>query len=167
MFLTTFRSALAIGLLASALAFSAQAAPALIPAPASLVEGQGTYELKSGGIIAIPAGDAQARQTAVYLRDLLKDTRGLSLTLREGGSGKAAVTLRRDAGPRGEAYRLTSGSDGVVIAAADEAGLFYGAVTLWQLATQTAGQGPARATVESGLAAPQYKVEIGIIAAVG
>ena len=30
-----------------------------------------------------------------------------------------------------------------------------------------AGQGPARATVESKLAAPQYKVEIGIIAAVG
>ena len=30
-----------------------------------------------------------------------------------------------------------------------------------------AGQAPARATVESNLAAPQYKVEIGIIAAVG
>ena len=30
-----------------------------------------------------------------------------------------------------------------------------------------AGQGPARATVESKLAAPQYKVEIGIIAAAG
>jgi enamine deaminase RidA (YjgF/YER057c/UK114 family) len=30
-----------------------------------------------------------------------------------------------------------------------------------------AGQGPARATVQSSLAAPQYKVEIGIIAAVG
>ena len=143
MFLTTFRSVLAIGLLASALAFSAQAAPALIPAPASLVEGQGAYELKSRGVIAIPAGDAEARQTAVYLRDLLKDSRGLSLTIREGGAGKAAVTLRRD-GAKGEAYRLSSNADGVVIAAADEAGLFYGAVTLWQLATQTPGQGPAR-----------------------
>jgi enamine deaminase RidA (YjgF/YER057c/UK114 family) len=30
-----------------------------------------------------------------------------------------------------------------------------------------AGQGPARATVESKLAGPEYKVEIGIIAAVG
>lgn len=144
MFLTTFRSVLAVGLLASALAFSAQAAPALIPAPASLVEGQGTYELKSGGVIAVPKGDTEARQTATYLRDLLKDTRGLSLTIREGGSGKAAVTLRRDPEPKGEAYRLSSAANGVVIAAADEAGLFYGAVTLWQLATQTPGKGPVR-----------------------
>jgi enamine deaminase RidA (YjgF/YER057c/UK114 family) len=34
-------------------------------------------------------------------------------------------------------------------------------------ATLPAGQGPARATVESKLAGPEYKVEIGIIAAVG
>jgi len=122
-------------------------APALIPAPVSVVEGQGAYTLTSGDVIAIPKGDAEARDVAGYLQDLLKRTRGLDLTIREGGSAKAAIVLRRDRAHAGEAYRLIAGKDGVVIAAGGKAGLFYGATTLWQLATETPGQGPA--TIET------------------
>ncbi|MDO9335225.1 MAG: family 20 glycosylhydrolase [Caulobacter sp.] len=155
MFLTTFRSVLAIGLLASCLALPAQAAPALIPAPASIVEGQGGYELKPYDLIAVADGDAEALRTALYLQDLLQETRGLSVAVREGGAGRAAITLKRD-GPKGEAYRLSANPDGVVIAAADEAGLFYGAVTLWQLATQTPGKGPVRIQAMTIEDAPRF-----------
>jgi len=146
----------AIALTALATALPAVAAPALIPAPASLVEGQGTYALRSGGVIAVPKGDTEAREVAVYLQDLLKRTRGLSLTIREGGSGKAAVVLRRDPTRTGEAYRLTAGKDGVVIEAGARGGLFYGAVSLWQLASDGPGNGPAKIAAVTIEDAPRF-----------
>ncbi len=49
---------------------------------------------------------------------------------------------RKDAGQPREAYDLDIGDGRIVISAASNAGLFYGAASLWQLMTPDAGQGP-------------------------
>lgn len=138
---------LRVAALAGALALSTTASlaqderPSLIPAPAHAVAKAGVFRLQEGAVLAPATGDAEARRTAVYLRDLLRRTRGLNTVVRPGASG--AVRLRLDpAAPEGaEAYALRVTPQGVEIAARAPAGLFYGAVTLWGLATADGGHG--------------------------
>ena len=143
--------AAAIGLsltaaLAAALtAPAASAAPAVTPAPASMVETGAGFTVDGEVAVYVPAGDAEARRAAVFLTDALARARGLRLAVHEGAPepGRKAIVLRRD-GPAGdEAYRLETGPGGATISAAKGAGLFYGAVTVWQLLTQDGDQGPA------------------------
>src|SRR5690606_18242551 len=54
------------------------------------------------------------------------DKGGIRFVLEPGDAGAQAA----------EAYTLEVAPDGITVKAADERGLFYGAVTLWQLATQ-------------------------------
>lgn len=129
--------ALATGLFAT----SALAAPSQVtPAPAQETALQGEFRLASGAVLAVPPGDAGARAAAERLASLLSASRGLKLVVREVAAGD--VAFRRD-GPSGEAYRLEVTPKGVVVSARDDAGLFYGAVTAWQLATAKPGRGPA------------------------
>ena len=127
-----------------AFAAAAQAAPLppITPAPVLESAGQGVFHLSDATVILVPAGDAQALGDARYLADLLGRSRGLKLKVREGAAqpGEAAVVFRRD-GPSGEGYHLDVTPDAVTIAARGDAGLFYGAVTAWQLATPALGKG--------------------------
>jgi hexosaminidase len=131
-------AALALG---AALAGMAAADPIVnvIPEPAavSLQPAGASLTLRNGG--AIQADDAGAREVATYLAALTQRTRGLTLAV---GGPSPAIRLVRDPALAGEAYVLDVGHDGVQVHAGTDAGLFYGAVTLWQLMTPDAAKGP-------------------------
>jgi hexosaminidase len=105
--------------------------------------GQGTFRLTSRTVIAVPADDASAMMSARYLADLLARARGLKLKVVQGEAPAGAAVVLRRGPPGGEAYVLDVKPDGLVIQAQGDAGLFYGAVSAWQLATATPGKGPA------------------------
>jgi hexosaminidase len=122
---------------------AAAAAPSPVtPAPAVQVATSGTFVLSARTVILAPAGDAPALASARYLADLLRRSRGLELQVREGAArpGEDAVVFVRS-GAGDEAYRLEVSPNALTISAVGDAGLFYGAVTAWQLATPEAGQG--------------------------
>ncbi|WP_426802224.1 family 20 glycosylhydrolase [Xanthomonas campestris] len=129
----------------------APAAPAastplpLIPAPAQLTRGSGSFHIGAGTVISIVGGDADARRSAEYLADLLKRTRGLSLEVRnETSASPGSIRLERSAQApvaQKEGYSLDSDAKGIRIQARDGAGLFYGTVSAWQLMTPDARKG--------------------------
>ena len=92
-------------------------------------------------IVAAPG----ARKIAADFETLVARTRGLRLPLAaHGGHGRAVILFRRtddQTQPR-EAYDLDIGDGKVVISAPTDAGLLYGAASLWQLLTPDAGHGP-------------------------
>lgn len=120
----------------------APAGLALIPAPATATAGRGVLVLDRATTITVPAGDAEARSVAEQFADLMRRTRGLILQVREGGA-PGGIAFRRGARAT-DAYSLSITPDGATITAGDRGGLLYGGVSLWQLATADAGQGPIR-----------------------
>ena len=111
----------------AALAETARALP-LIPMPANIQRHSGSFTVENGvGISVTDAGTAAAAQLLVARARV---TRGLTLAPRKGG----AIRIERDRSVRGaEAYRLTVTPAGIRIAAASNAGLVHGAMTLAQL----------------------------------
>ncbi len=98
--------------------------------------------IASGAGIQTPPGDAGAEWAGRYLRDILRRSRGLSLAV----SGAGRTTLiefsrdrATDLGPEG--YTLEIEADRAVVRAKTDAGLFYGAVTLWRLMTADGDRG--------------------------
>ena len=115
----------------------APAALSLIPYPQQLVRRDGSFALTpETRMVCEPAAGKACRWTEAYLRTLLQRTRGV--VLRRGGTGPAIVFRHDSSITQAEGYRLTVSPSGVEIAARSDAGLFYGAVTFWQLATQEA-----------------------------
>lgn len=106
------------------LAAPAGAAP-LLPTPAAL-RTTGTGFALAGARLA--TGDAGAAKAGTQLSVLLARA-GVRL-----GGGPAAIRFVRTPGLPAEGYRLTTGPAGATITASTDAGLLYGAVTLWQLA---------------------------------
>ncbi|HJV43481.1 beta-N-acetylhexosaminidase [Caulobacter sp.] len=146
----------------SALALVAALAPpagaadlTLTPAPAKAVRADGVFELTAATPIVVSKGDVEARGVADQLADLIRRSRGFRPKVVEGDPTDGAIVLRRE-GPAGEAYRLDVSPKAVTIAAARRAGLFYGAMSLWQLATPDNAKGPVAvpaATIED---APRF-----------
>jgi hexosaminidase len=129
----------ALALAAVLAASGAAGAPALTPVPAHMETGQGHFVLTKGTRIHVPAHDDDAMTAALWLRDSLARARGVRLDIVT-GSGTDGISFNRIetfAATPPEAYHLETGPGGAKIAAASKAGLFYGAVTLWQLATQS------------------------------
>jgi hexosaminidase len=133
---------LALALAVFACAGRAQASD-ILPAPALELPVQGAFRLDARTVIAAPAADPPALASARNLADLLARTRGLKLAVVEGAPppGAPTITLRR-AGAAGEAYGLDVTPQGLVIESQGDAGLFYGAISAWQLATPDSGRGP-------------------------
>ena len=111
----------------------------VIPEPlaVSVPAGGAPLTIADGARIEADAGDGQA---AHELADLVLRTRGLRLSPKGGGGG-AAIRLVRTHLVTAEGYVLTVSPDGVRIEASDGAGMFYGAITLWQLMTADGGKG--------------------------
>src|SRR5262245_37132865 len=107
----------------------------VVPLPASVVPGSGQFRLDDG--VRILAADARAATVARYLAELIGRTRGIRLDASNTGEPGGAIRLLLEPGAAlsPEAYRLDVTAEGIDIRAADARGLFYGAVTLWQLAT--------------------------------
>src|SRR5580698_6927893 len=129
--------------LAAALALSAASAPAqqtgVIPKPAEIKPGSGSFELSAATVIqARQAGGAA--DAARYLADLWQRTNGLALAVRSNAAGSplgahasSIIRFERRAGFGPEAYRVDVVPHRIVVTASTATGLFYGAVTLWQL----------------------------------
>lgn len=114
----------------------------VIPAPAAHTPGTGAFRLDARTVVSPRAGSPGAEATARALVDLLWRTRGLKLAIRAPRPGERSIELGAAMGA-GEGYRLAVEPQRILIEGEGEAGLFYGAVTAWQLATAEAGRGPA------------------------
>ena len=109
----------------------------VIPAPAQVSPGSGTFLVRGGATIWI-AHERAAARIAAYLADQMHTSRGLALGVRERRAGvpPGSIVLALDPGAPGaspESYELRVTPDQVEVHAGDPRGLFYGAVTLWQL----------------------------------
>ena len=141
----TIAALLAVGF-AGIAAHAAESAPVpvpapavaqVIPAPAQVEPRAGVFLLKAGTVLSMPRG-AEPQRTADYLAGLVRLSHGLALKRRVSGTQRAlpgAITLALTGavGANPESYALEVTPAGVEISAADPRGLFYGAVTLWQL----------------------------------
>lgn len=162
------RLAGALSVSAAALAFASAACAAepaltLTPAPAEAAMGQGTFALTARTRIFVAKGDVEAKVVAGQLSDMLFKARGLKPAVVEGPppAGEAAIVIRRgpltdegDTAP--EAYALDVSPQEVRIQAPKRAGLFYGAVSVWQLAVQDAAKGPAQLPAVEILDSPRF-----------
>src|SRR5438552_16625622 len=106
----------------------------VIPRPNHRVPGTGEWTIDAGTVIAVRAGDTDAAAAAAYLQDLWRRSNSLDLKISPPAGARAGViSFRHQRGMAPEGYRLRIAPEGAVISASTAAGLFYGAVTLWQL----------------------------------
>jgi hexosaminidase len=108
----------------------------VIPQPAKIEPGNGSFQVSPATIIQAADDGTEALQGAHYLSALWKQSNQLSLPVVSKGSdptGDSLITFRTAPGFAAEAYRLEVSPRRILISATSAAGLFYGAVTLWQL----------------------------------
>ena len=119
---------------------AASAAPAaIIPAPRELIAAEGQFVVTRQTPVSFESGSA-GEAAARHLVDLLKRTRNFDLPIDAPAKpdAKGVIRFELTAGERRdgqEGYSLTISPERIVVSAADSRGLFYGAVTLWQLMT--------------------------------
>jgi hexosaminidase len=110
----------------------------LIPRPASVVTSPGAFVMRPSTRIAVQDDD-EVRWIGTWLADLLSRTAQPGIQLVDRGAADSGIVLLQIAplpgNPGVEAYRLEVSPARIVVSASDPAGLFYGAVSLWQLAT--------------------------------
>jgi hexosaminidase len=123
----------------------------VVPLPAEVVTGVGSFHVGSATVVRVPRGDGDADRAARYLVELWTRTNGLTLpvtigTANTGATSTDTIAFQRQSGFGPEAYAIEVAPHRVTVSAASAAGLFYGAVTLWQLLPPggAAGQIPAQ-----------------------
>lgn len=128
---------------AAALPADTPRSAAVIPLPEKLVPEGGSFTLDAATPVLVGTG-LKVRAVGEYFADLLRRSGAVILKVKPltGAATAGAVVFRldADADPRPESYQLQVGSQGIVVSAREPAGLFYGAVTLWQLCTPAAGK---------------------------
>ncbi|MBB5518734.1 family 20 glycosylhydrolase [Amphiplicatus metriothermophilus] len=115
---------------------AARVAVPVIPLPKSVEAGHGRFRLALDGAVQAEGG-AEAARVARYFADLMARTSDARLRVGTGGAlATGALVFRLDTdGPAQEgAYRIDMTPERTTVSAASPAGLFYGAVTFWQLA---------------------------------
>jgi hexosaminidase len=112
----------------------------VIPAPAKVVMSRGAFELSAATPVRYAAG-SPGEQVASYFVDLMKRTRGVALAASAGATGAdqtVSFELKaREGSQVEEGYSLVVSPKRVLVSSHSPRGLFYGAVTLWQLAAGT------------------------------
>ena len=120
----------------------AVAKPALIPAPMRMEQREGSFRFDAA--TPIFAADDAARRVASQFAVMVAATNGVEGGIRDDHADPRegiVFTLDPGASPDApEGYVLDVTPTHVRVAAADERGLFYGAVTLWQLLSSAQGQ---------------------------
>jgi hexosaminidase len=131
----------------------------VIPLPAETVSSFGSFDIGSTTIVRVPSGDRDAAAAARYLVELWTRTNHLTLPITDGSASSGTssgdtITFRRRSGFGPEAYELEVKPRRITVSSSSAAGLFYGAVTLWQLLPPGADTGriPAQAIRD----APEY-----------
>jgi len=126
------------------LAFSPDGPAPLIPQPAELhfVPDGARFTLHAGTRVRAAAADAAALQAAEQFVAMLQGSHGIALTLDTADAAPAPGTITFSTAASldiaAEGYRLEVDAAGIQIQAADAAGAFYGAVSLWQLTGEAA-----------------------------
>jgi hexosaminidase len=109
----------------------------VIPAPASVVMNRGAFELTPATPVRYSAG-SPGEHVASYFVDLMKRTRSVALAASAGETGGeqaiSFVLQAREGSQVEEGYSLHVSPERIVVSSSSPRGLFYGAVTLWQLA---------------------------------
>jgi hexosaminidase len=104
--------------------------------PAEIKLGKGSFELSGATIIEAPRASGGAADAARYLSGLWQHTNGMSLAVRSSSADASSDSLIRFQQQQGlgpEAYRVEVAPHRIIVSASTSAGLFYGAITLWQL----------------------------------
>jgi hexosaminidase len=104
--------------------------------PAEMKPGKGSFELSAATIIEAPRASRGAADAARYLADLWQRTNGMILAVRTSSAGASTdsfIRFQQQPGLGPEAYRVEVAPHRIVVSASTATGLFYGAVTLWQL----------------------------------
>jgi hexosaminidase len=107
----------------------------VIPLPAEVDPGSGWFSVDPTVVMRVPPGDRDAGAAARYLAELWTRTNGLTVPV---GTGVApgptpTIEFRHRNGFGREAYEIEVTPRRITVTASSSAGLFYGAVTLWQL----------------------------------
>jgi len=140
--------------------------PAVIPLPSHVEPRTGSFAIRADTRLAIPR-DPGAARVARYFADFVQKTRGLRLEVGTAGAhgasqaaasaapaivfelrgppttsattavGSANIATGTPAVLNPEAYTLDVSPNRIVLSASDPRGLFYAAVTLWQLTTSS------------------------------
>jgi len=121
----------------------------VIPRPAIVSYREGHFAVRRDTVI-FTTGDTESRRIATYFAELLHTSHGMTLPVRilEKGAPAAAeahgILLHLDPqapGTSAESYQVEVSAERVRISAREPQGLFYGAVTLWQLCSAPARRG--------------------------
>jgi hexosaminidase len=120
-----------------------QASANVIPAPAQAAAGRGTFAVRARTRVLIPL-DPVAAASAQYFVDLVRSSHAGWLEVIASDVARVpqgAIAFRLEpslAGAGPESYQIVVSPQRIVVSAGDRRGLFYGAVTLWQLCTASA-----------------------------
>jgi hexosaminidase len=137
---------------------AARAARQILPAPAHLAFEPGALTVTNG--TRVVAVDPRAQPVARQLIDLVARTRGLEFELADDPTqgGAIRLVLRDSVDESPDGYELSISPQGAEIVAAHPQGLFYGAVTLWQLLTaDAADSGAATVAALRIVDAPRFR----------
>jgi hexosaminidase len=119
----------------------------VIPLPVATTAGSGNCLVSAATRLYLPGGDEAGRAAADYLVKLWRRTNALQLRVvaaaapAERGSS-CDIVFAHAAGFRDEGYQIAVEPRQITVSASSSAGMFYGAVTLWQLLPTGARGGP-------------------------
>ncbi len=124
------RKLLVLALLYSGCAMAAP--PKLLPIPSHVAEHPGRFIVSPSVAIRVPPRDKGIAAAAAFFAQLMHDRSKVRMQTRNSGG---AIQFVRKRGFGSEGYGIEARSSGVTISATTDAGMLYGAVTAWQLAT--------------------------------
>ena len=122
------------------------AAGAVIPLPAEITPAEGAFQIGPGTPLRVMADDRDATRAAQYFAGLVSRTRGFAPRVSRSARAAGAISFERRGGMAPEGYELAITPRQITVSATTAAGLFYGAITLWELLPmgQGAGEVPAQ-----------------------
>ncbi len=100
-----------------------------------MTTGRGAFHVTNGTTVRYALG-TDGEHVARYFIDLVQRTHGVSLSSDSAGPTEHTINfelLARESAINEEGYSLIVSPERIVVSASDSRGLFYGAVTLWQL----------------------------------